>query len=157
MPLLFCSLDLSRRSAQASPGGIRAKGYGSLCALLEFSQHGCLNRVLRSVPAFHPGSAERIPRLSGHAREKQRHPPSKKGTSELGRNIYKGEHHEAVCIGRAAWELGHWHGGRGGEFVRLKREREGAEREPTTIRLLPAAAAADRHWTHEEANGAAGT
>ena len=49
--------------------------------------HGCPNRVLRSVPAFHPGSAERIPRLSGHARENQRHPPSENGTSELGRSI----------------------------------------------------------------------
>src|SRR4026208_1728467 len=129
----FCSLDLSRRSAQALPGGIRAKGCGSLCALLEFSQHGCLNRVLRSVPAFHPGSAERIPRLSGHAREKQRHPPSKKGTSELGRNIYKGGHHETVHIGNSGWKPDHWHGGRGRELVRLKREREGTEREPAAI------------------------
>ena len=126
--------------------------------------HGCLNRVLRSVPAFHPGSAERIPRLSGHAREKQRHPPSENGTSKLGRSICRntesvtprGGDHETVCIGRAAWELSHWHSGRCGKLVRLKRQREGAEREPAAIRLLPPTAAADRHWTHEEANGKAG-
>lgn len=45
--------------------------------------HGCPNRVLRSVPAFHPGSAERIPRLSGHVREKQRHPPSENEQASL--------------------------------------------------------------------------
>jgi len=84
-------------------------------------------------------------------------PPSENRTSKLGRNIYKGGRHETVHIGNSGWEPDHWHGGRGRELVRLKRQREGAEREPAAIRLLPPTAAADRHWTHEEANGAAGT
>ena len=54
----FCSLDLSRRSAQASPGGIRAKGCRALCALLEFSQPR-LSQPCASVSSSFPSRLSR--------------------------------------------------------------------------------------------------
>src|SRR5688572_23969834 len=56
-----------------------------------------------------------------------------------------GGHHETVHIGNSVWKLDHWHGSRGGQPIRLKRKRRRAEREPTTIRLFPAATAAARY------------
>ena len=87
MPLLS-----AHSTSQGDPHRLRRAEFaqrdaGPFAPFWNSLSHGCPNRVLRSVPAFHPGSAERIPRLSGHARKKQRHPPSENGTSKLGRII----------------------------------------------------------------------
>ena len=49
------------------------------------------------------------------------------------------------ALGIVLGKLGHWHGRRGGELVRLERECEGAERESAAIRLFSPAATANRY------------
>ena len=64
----FPSTDLPGRSAQASPGGIRAQACSALCALLEFPQSRLGQPRRSSVSSSFPAQPSGLPAPPGHVR-----------------------------------------------------------------------------------------
>ena len=86
MPSRFLT-DLPGRSAQASPGGIRAQACSALCALLEFPQ----SRLGQPRPSVSSSFPSRLSRADSSPLRscslKREGIPFGGGTSELGRSI----------------------------------------------------------------------